>query len=151
MFLKNYFFQNFRGCVLLFSYQGSCQFLTAQIFYHIVLCLSRTFLNFLFFLTVTLSRQLCYSIMCFSVCQALFSFFFAMFFCTARNSPIIARHLLFVNPFFTFFPFFTLQTSNKHFRMQTGFRMQRSGASLFIKNPGKREACPKAASVSPDF
>ena len=47
MFLKNYFFQNFRGCVLLFSYQGSCQFLTAQIFYHIVLRLSRTFLIFL--------------------------------------------------------------------------------------------------------
>ena len=48
MFLKNYFFQNFRGCVLLFSYQGSCQFLTAQIFYHIILCLSRTFLIFYF-------------------------------------------------------------------------------------------------------
>jgi len=50
MFLKNYFFQNFRGCVLLFSYQGSCQFLTAPIFYHIVLRLSRTFLNFFIFL-----------------------------------------------------------------------------------------------------
>jgi len=37
----------FDSCVSLFSYQGSCQFLTGLIFYHIVLSLSRTFLFFL--------------------------------------------------------------------------------------------------------
>ena len=36
----------FDSCVSLFSYQGSCQFLTALIFYHIVLSLSRTFFIF---------------------------------------------------------------------------------------------------------
>ncbi|MEY8533929.1 hypothetical protein AALH30_10440, partial [Blautia pseudococcoides] len=36
------------------SYQGSCQFLTALIFYHISFCLSRTFLSFfkLFFVSL---------------------------------------------------------------------------------------------------
>ncbi|WP_205728118.1 MULTISPECIES: hypothetical protein, partial [Blautia] len=36
----------FDSCVSLFSYQGSCQFLTALIFYHISFGLSRTFLSF---------------------------------------------------------------------------------------------------------
>ena len=75
MFLKNYFFQNFRGCVLLFSYQGSCQFLTAQIFYHIILRLSRTFSFFCF---------LCLPLFC-------------------DNSDILSCTFLFVKHFFHLF------------------------------------------------
>src|SRR5699024_10899357 len=54
---KNFLFKEiFKGCCLLFSYQGSCRsfFATALIFYQISFALSRSFL--FFFFLVCLSR-----------------------------------------------------------------------------------------------
>ena len=62
---KNFLFKEiFKGCCLLFSYQGSCRslFATALIFYQISFALSRTFLFFFSvlsaFLSVRFKRQL---------------------------------------------------------------------------------------------
>ena len=71
----------FKGCCLLFSYQGSCRsfFATALIFYHKHFALSRTFLFFFSvssaFLSVGFKRQLDYFITSGLVCQQLFSSF----------------------------------------------------------------------------
>ena len=47
MSVLNNSLQNFQGCCLLFNYQGSLLFcLTARLVYHILNCLSRTFLTY---------------------------------------------------------------------------------------------------------
>ena len=64
LFEKFLFKEIFKGCCLLFSYQGSCRsfFSTALIFYQISFALSRTFLFFFSvlsaFLSVSFKRQL---------------------------------------------------------------------------------------------
>ena len=110
----------FDSCVSLFSYQGSCQFLTALIFYHIISSLSRTFFIFYrsFFLlsnvVVFATAILDYHI--FSDLSTTFLTFFKIFgsfisnilklsyqllpYRSCSNLFILSQVLLFVNNFF---------------------------------------------------
>ncbi len=78
MSFKNYFFQNFRGCVLLFSYQGSCRFDSFDI------------LSYLFELVKNFFKF--FQLFCFS-CLSLFR----------DSSDIISCALHFVKHFFHLF------------------------------------------------
>ena len=72
-------------------------------FYHIVCCLSTTFL-FYFSLSFSLFlRQLCKFITIIFDCQELFLFLFFVTFSVASNFDILSQSLLFVNNFFYFF------------------------------------------------
>ena len=81
MSVLNNSLQNFQGCCLLFNYQGSLLFCsTACLVYHILNCLSRTFLTyfFTFFLQIfqiICLRKLIYNTMYFSKCQDVFHLF----------------------------------------------------------------------------
>ena len=103
------------SCVSLFNYQGSCR-LTASIFYHIVFCLSSTFLKSFF----AAFRHLCSfatAILDYHICISLSRTFLNFFqsFSTALLSfcdslTIISFVSIFVNTFlfFYFFLFFRL-------------------------------------------
>ena len=87
---KNFLFKEiFKGCCLLFSYQGSCRsfFATALIFYQISFALSRTFL--FFFSAVPLpsrsaSSDILYRL---SHLQGVVNSFFHLFFSASGFSP----------------------------------------------------------------
>ena len=85
-FLKIFLFKEiFKGCCLLFSYQGSFFVLsqaTAFIFYHKLFCLSRTFLNIFYFLFSSFlsTSQLINNTILFYLCQLFFYNFFKVFF-----------------------------------------------------------------------
>ena len=75
--LRNFLFKEiFKGCCLLFSYQGSCRSFhaTALILYQSVFRLSRTFL-FFYFLLLSLTSQLKYNTICLQCCQHFFETF----------------------------------------------------------------------------
>ena len=103
--------RTFEECVSLFSYQRSvlhCRLSqTALLLYHVVSCLSRTFLTFLklfLFLSCSNFDILSHPIGC---CQELFSFLFDSFVISARslrrNSDRIPPLSGFVNKFLLFF------------------------------------------------
>ena len=85
------------SCVSLFNYQGSCR-LTASIFYHIVFCLSSTFLKSFF----NVFRHLCSfatAILDYHICIFLSRTFLNFFNVARSNFCILTYSPLLVNTF----------------------------------------------------
>ena len=99
--LRNFLFKEiFKGCCLLFSYQGSCRsFLaTALIFYQIRFALSRTFLfSFVFCCPSRVSLNIIALI--FTICQPFFTSF-----STFLTEYLSVLYMVFLHDIITLFP-----------------------------------------------
>ena len=110
------------SCVSLFNYQGSCR-LTAPTFYHIVFCLSSTFLKSFFnafrhlcsFATAILDYHICISLSrTFFNFLKLFQSFSTALLSFCDSLTILSFVSIFVNTFFVFL-FFSFCSLNSNF------------------------------------